>query len=212
MVQFHFTRLFVAALLAACLPFSGSASLQAQSTPSEADKENTAPAVDLADQQTRLAKKYQQLEMLMLKMAEFDASTNPRRSALLKQAIAQSKDKNIRIQMDLLARLLKDDRLSRAVEEQDQLQDELNSLLQLLLSENRADRNRDEQDRIKKYIQEVTRILRQQRSIQGRTEGGDDPIRLAEAGDVEMGSTAVAQSASAKKKESEKKDSKMILL
>ncbi len=143
--------------------------------------ENKPPTEKLSNQQGRLGDKFQQLEMLMLKMAEFDASSNPRRSALLKQAIAQSKDKHIRIQMDLLAQLLKDQKLTRAVTEQDQIQTDLRSLLDLLLSENRADRNRDEQDRIKGYIQEVNRILRQQRSVQGRTEGGDDPLRLAQS-------------------------------
>ena len=41
--------------------------------------------------QAALAEKYQQLELLMLKMAEFDAGSNPQRSALLKQALSRSK-------------------------------------------------------------------------------------------------------------------------
>lgn len=137
------------------------------------------PWDQLANQQTTLAEKYQRLEMLMLKMAEFDASTNPRRAALLKQALSESKDKQVRLQMETLATRLRQQQLQRAVDDQTQVRDDLRILLELLLSENREDQLRNEQARVRQYLQELERILRQQRSVQGRTEGGEDPLQLA---------------------------------
>ena len=90
---------------------------------------------ELALKQSHLADKYQQLEMLMLKMAEFDSTSNPRRSALLKRALAQSKEQHIRLQLDQLVRLLQEQQLASAVDDQGQVQKDLQSLLELLLSE-----------------------------------------------------------------------------
>jgi hypothetical protein len=65
------------------------------------------------------------------------------------------------------------------------LQTELDELLGLLL---KADRDRElesEHRRIKKYLQEVSRIIRLQKGLHARTEGGDDTPRLAkDQGDV----------------------------
>ena len=55
----------------------------------------------------------------------------------------------------------------------------MKALLELLLSENRSDRMKSEQDRIREYIKEVERILRLQKSVQGRTEGGGEPGEIA---------------------------------
>ena len=71
--------------------------------PTEGSAENPAetPPVavnaseQLADRQSQVADQFQRLEMLMLKMAEFDAGTNPQRSALLKQALTRSKDNQV---------------------------------------------------------------------------------------------------------------------
>ena len=67
-------------------------------------------ADSLALTQEQLADKYQRLEMLMLKMAEVDASENPQRSALLKKAIAQSKNRFIKRNMDDLVNVLHQER------------------------------------------------------------------------------------------------------
>ena len=134
----------------------------------------------LADQQENLAEKYQRLEMLMLKMAEYDAATDPQRSQLLKQALMRSKDNQIAPRMLKLTRLLRDERLKQAGDDQSIIRDQLAQILELLLSENRADRLKEDQDRVENYIQEVERLLRRQRGVQGRTEGGDDLQRLAQ--------------------------------
>ena len=142
------------------------------------DAPNT--ATTLGTRQRDLADKYQQLELLMLKMAEFDANSNPRRSTLLKQALSRSKDNEISGQMLELVNRLQARDFKTATEGQAKVTTELSAILDLLLSENRSDRLKDEQERVRKYIKELERVLRQQRSVQGRTEGGSDSRRLAQ--------------------------------
>ena len=134
---------------------------------------------ELALRQGRIADKYARLEQLMLKMAEVDAATNPKRAALLKQAVQQSKEKLTRTQLETVVKLLDQQQLKRAVDGQSTATSEMKLLLELLLSENRADRNKGEQDRIKQYIQDVERLLRLQKDVQGRTAGDEQPERLA---------------------------------
>ena len=124
-----------------------------EATPTDAAQ--VSPVETLATQQGNLAERYQRLEVLMLKMAEFDAGTNPRRAALLKQALSESKDKHIRLQMETLVTRLRQQQLQRAVDDQTQVRDDLRALLELLLSENREDRLRNEQARMRRVHQGV---------------------------------------------------------
>ncbi len=153
----------------------------AQQKPQTEDAPPAEPtsADDLAYQQSQLADRFARLESLMLRTAEFDASTNPRRSALLRQALRQSKDRFIRLQMESLVQMVRQDKLSGAIDQQRQVLEELEAILQLLLTENRSDRLKSEQQRVRSYIQELERIIRQHRSVQGRTEGGDDTKQVA---------------------------------
>ena len=116
----------------------------------------------------------------MLKMAELDGVTNPRRAALLKRAVAQAKNRHVRRQLESIVTSLSDQKLSRSVDIQQAVQTDLRALLDLLLSENRSERLQDDQARIRNYIKEIERILRQQRDLQAGTEAGNDADRLAE--------------------------------
>ena len=49
-------------------------------------------ADELALEQERVADKYAKLEQLMLKMAELEGASNPKRASLLTRAVEQSKD------------------------------------------------------------------------------------------------------------------------
>ena len=138
------------------------------------------PSDELALRQGQLADSFGRLETLMLKMAELDGVTNPRRAALLKRAVAQAKNRHVRRQLESIVTSLSDQKLSRSVDIQQAVQTDLRSLLDLLLSENRSERLQDDQARIRNYIKEIERILRQQRDLQAGTEAGDDADRLAE--------------------------------
>ena len=146
----------------------------------ETDKKSS-PVDEVAIRQSRLAAKYEQLEMLMLKMAEYDADTNPGRSDLLKKALSQSKDRHTRLNMETLAKLINQQQYKRAIDNQGVVKADLQELLQLLLSENRQDRLRDQQNRVRNYIKELEQVIRKHKSVMGRTEGGEDAIRLSDA-------------------------------
>src|SRR5581483_9451735 len=56
-------------------------------------------ADELALEQSRIADKYAKLEQLMLKMAELEGLSNPKRAQLLTRAVEQSKEKLTKTQL-----------------------------------------------------------------------------------------------------------------
>ncbi len=154
----------------------------------EPEKTGEAPAVKpevtpdgrLATQQQQVAEKFRELEKLLLRMAELTAPTDPRRAALLRQAVAQSKDRDIDHQFDQLVELLKQERLSLVVKNQGEVQQDLSKLLELLLSEDRSKRIESEKERIREYLKRVNKIIKDQKGIQGETAREGDPRKLAD--------------------------------
>lgn len=134
----------------------------------------------LAVQQQQIADKFKHLEEVLLRMAELTGPTDPRRAALLKKAVAQSKEQLIGVQFESLIELLRKDELSRASDGQTQVNQDLKTLLELLLSENRAKRIESEKARIREYLKQLNQIIKQQKGIQGRTAGRGDPKQLSE--------------------------------
>jgi hypothetical protein len=135
----------------------------------------------LALRQSQLADKYDKLESLLLRMAEIESSENPRRAALLKQALGQSKEKLTLAQLRSLTRWLNQESspTKRVVDGQKNVVTDMEALLNLLLTENRPDRNLDDQRRIRQYIKDVERLIRLQSSNIGRNKGGEDADKLA---------------------------------
>jgi hypothetical protein len=146
---------------------------------SEKPAPDAASADKLAWEEQRIADKYKHLEEVMLQMAELSAQTDPRRAALLKKAIAQSKDQLIAVRIERLIEFLEKDQLSRAIENQTQLDQELRGLLEMLLSENRAKRIQSEKVRIREYLKRLGNILKQEKDVQARTADRDDAKLLA---------------------------------
>ena len=65
-----------------------------------AEKADTPTAMDeLTARQSRVADRFARLESLMLKRAEIDNFTNPRRAKVLREAISTSKERHIRLQL-----------------------------------------------------------------------------------------------------------------
>ena len=71
-------------------------------------------ADELALEQSRVADKYAKLEQLMLKMAELEGLTNPKRAQLLTRAVEQSKERLTKTQLEALVKLLNQKQLKRA--------------------------------------------------------------------------------------------------
>ncbi len=132
----------------------------------------------LTERQTGLANRYQRLEELLLRLAEVEAVENPERSALLRRAARQSRDKFVLDKMRSASLSLKTLEFQNAVNSQGQASDELSSLLKLLLSEDRSKRIRDEKERYAKLAKELKRALSAQRSTRARTENDADLDQL----------------------------------
>lgn len=153
----------------------------------QADADDAPPAAEsklgtndkLAMEEQRIADQFKHVEEVLLRMAEIVAPADPRRAALLRKAVAQSKERLITLQFDTLVDLIKKDQLSRAIANQQDLDRDLRALLELLLSENRAKQLESEKARLRAYIKRLNELIKQQKSLQGQTGGVDDPKRLA---------------------------------
>ena len=128
----------------------------------------------LAAKQESVTKRYEQLEELLLRLAEVEATENPERSALLRRAAKQSREKFVLEKLKLASASLKTQEFRKAVENQETATKELGNLLKLLLSEDRSKRIRDEKNRYTKLIKDLKRNLNNQRSARARTENGAD--------------------------------------
>jgi hypothetical protein len=177
----------VALAALAVLVLASTAAAQAKKEPDKAKpdaaKPVKAPEPNAADklslEERRLAEKYKHLEDVLLRMAELNAASDPRRAALLKKAVAQSKDQLIGVRFERLVEMLGKDNLSKALENQTELDQDLHALLELLMSENRAKSIENEKARLREYLKQLGIIIKQERDIQARTTGGDDQKRLA---------------------------------
>jgi hypothetical protein len=129
---------------------------------------------ELSVEQARLADRYKRLEEVVGRLAELSAGTDPRRAKLLREAIAQSREQDINVRFESVVKLLQDERLSAASTNQSELQKELDGLLTLLLKADRDKELNSERERVKAYLKEVGRLIREQKGVRARTEGGDD--------------------------------------
>jgi len=150
----------------------------------EADGQN------LAGSQARLAERYDRLELLAARLAELSRATQPRRARLLRELVAKSREQDIAGRFEIIVRSLRQANLSTASDRQTEIQVELQKLLDLLLQEDRDRQIESQRKRIGKYLAELKKLIRLQRGIKARTDGGDqtkplteDQKRLAKATD-----------------------------
>jgi hypothetical protein len=134
---------------------------------------------DLSIEQARLADRFQRLETVLGRLAELSSGSDPKRARLLRDAIAKSREQDLPHRFESIVSLLEDERLAAATNKQTDLQNELDGLLTLLLKADRDQQVDSERRRVKKYLQEVERLIRLQKDVKSRTEGGDDAHRLA---------------------------------
>ena len=122
--------------------------------------------------QASVSERYQELEKLLLRLADVEAAENPERAALLKRAVSQSRDKFILEKLRGAADSLRGQKYQAAVDNQGAAKNDLEAILKLLMSEDRSKRIRDEKERVAKMIKDLKRIERAQRSTRARTENG----------------------------------------
>ncbi len=172
-------KLRVCWLACALIVFFGSMSrsLHAQD-PRAGNPLRSAPS--LAEEESRVAERYNRLELLAGRLAELSRSTQPRRARLLRELVSKSREQDLAGRFDRIVKALQEDRLANATENQGQLQTELQKLLNLLLQEDRDRQIESERKRISKYLANLKKLIRLQRGIQARTEGGDEAKKLTD--------------------------------
>jgi hypothetical protein len=139
------------------------------------------PANDesLAQIEKRLSERYDHLELLVGRLAELSRSAQPRRAALLQQLITESRSKDVAGQFDKVVAALEKESYTPAIDGQTQLHTELQKLLDLLLQEDRDRQIESERKKIARYLQDLNKIIRLQRGVKARTDGGDDSKELS---------------------------------
>lgn len=125
---------------------------------------------DLVGEQTRLSEHFERFETLLLRLAEVTAPTDPRRAALLRKAVARSKDKLIGLQFSRLVELLEKQQTGLALGQQQSLVKELEQLLGVLLSEDHERQAQAERERLAAYLKEINRLIQDQQALQVQTE------------------------------------------
>ncbi len=83
------------------------------------------------------------------------------------------------MEFERIGELLSQDQLSRALENQAELNKNMQAILELLLSENRSKRIESEKARIREYLKRLDGLIKQEKDVAARTLGGDDAQRLA---------------------------------
>ncbi|MCC9640709.1 hypothetical protein LOC71_00365 [Rhodopirellula sp. JC740] len=155
----------------------------------------------LASRQAGVAKRYERLEELLLRLADMEARENPERSALLRRVAKQSRERFVLEKLRDAGSMIDDGQLSKAMTDQKSATKELQSILQLLMSEDRSTRIRDEKKRISELIKQLRLTERNERSVRARTENG------VEMSEVEKEQEAIAKRAEELRKELEDENS-----
>lgn len=128
----------------------------------------------LPEKQRGVAERYAQLEQILYRMSEASASSNPRRAALLRKVLLESKGKLVSVRLENLVQLLQQQRFTETIDGQESLENDLLELLRLLESENR-DRRRDaEKERVKQFLRELEELIHREKALRARTASRED--------------------------------------
>ena len=144
----------------------------------------TAPAAEaagLATEQQQVLDRFSELEKKLLRMAELTAATDPHRAALLRKAVAQSKQQGIESAAGPVGRIAGARAVDAGRQEPVRGRAGPEQAFQLLLSEDRSKRLQSEKERIRKYIQRVNQLIKQQKQLQGEAAGEGDMQQIAES-------------------------------
>ena len=142
----------------------------------------------LSLEQESLKNRFERLEAVATRLAELAAASEPERAEQLRRAITASREQGVAERFETIVDLLKQEQVSAAARDQEQLRAQLEALLQVLLE----DPNSTERDAMRKFLKEqlreIGKIIREQRSLHGETieaesdlqKLGEDQERLAD--------------------------------
>lgn len=154
------------------------ATIAAEQQGAETAPVEPAAAPNLAASQEAIEMKYRRFEGTLMQLSEYLRKTDPARADLLLRASGKSKEGRIPDQLQHLTELLKKDQLGDAVERQELVVNELQSLLVLLMSEARKDDLELEKKRIQDLIKDVNKLISKETDARANTERGGNQAEL----------------------------------
>jgi hypothetical protein len=137
------------------------------------------PADNLSTTQQQLADDFKGLQGILMKMRDQVRQTDPNRAVLIEKALKESGERHVESEFQEIVDLLHRDKLGDAARRQGKVNEDLDAILKLLLSEDRSRQILDEKALIRKYLNLLNGIIREQKDVQGRTAGGEDPKPLS---------------------------------
>ncbi|MBL8848483.1 MAG: hypothetical protein JNG89_02320 [Planctomycetaceae bacterium] len=141
--------------------------------------ESGPPELSLGQQQQQIERDYERFEQKLLELGELMRGSDPDRAELLTQTRSQSRELRVLDQMRSIARLLTEgSELGDAVVRQEDLLVHIETLLKLLQSEDARDRNRKAIEEIEGYLQDLGRIIGEQKDARAATERGGESESL----------------------------------
>ena len=110
--------------------------------PKGSTSEGANAADELALEESKIADKYARLEQVMLKMADLEEGTNPRRAALASPGCRAIQGEAHQERAGIRRQAAQPEAAQAALDGQGEVQSDLKALLELLMSEDRGDASR----------------------------------------------------------------------
>lgn len=133
----------------------------------------------LAGRQEELTGRFRELERSLLRLADVLATTDPRRSSLLKRAFEQSSELDIDAKLASIVGMLEEGRLLKAGSAQAGVLEQMRLLLDLLESGDSDRQLSNTKEEVKRFLARVSKAIAKQREIEGSTEAGGRTDALA---------------------------------
>ncbi len=150
-------------------------------TTAEPTAETAEAETGLPTQQQQLQRDYERFERSLYEVGEATRATDPVRAELLLRAQNESRTNDILSRLATVSQLLEDRRFGESIRSQELLIAEMEALLRLLQSEDERQRLQAEIERIEDLLEDVQRIVGEQKDVRADTERGDDAEGLEDA-------------------------------
>lgn len=141
------------------------------------------PEDHLIAREEAVGQQFRELEKSLLRLADLLASSDPKRSTLLRKVFERARDLGLEDRLDLIVTQLKDGQLLKAGVSQALSLEELRQLLDLLESGDAQKRLINTKEEVKQYLSKLNKLISRQREVEGETESGADEKRLSDRQD-----------------------------
>lgn len=141
------------------------------------------PEDRLIAREEAVGQQFRELEKSLLRLADLLASSDPKRSTLLRKVFERARDLGLEDRLDLIVTQLKDGQLLKAGVSQALSLEELRQLLDLLESGDAQKRLINTKEEVKQYLSKLNKLISRQREVEGETESGADVKKLSDRQD-----------------------------